>query len=259
MTTARLLRDLAARYERPQFIEGDPSFFMHQVEGAANVEATAFVASAMSFGSRAAFMPKIAQMLDMAHGDMDGWIRRGAFGRAFPEGSKEPFYRFFDKGAMNSFFTAYRDLMRECGTLGEYVRAGGSHDALSAVKRICAAFGRKCPAVPNDAKSACKRVCMFLRWMARDGSPVDVGLWSGFIRRESLIVPLDTHVMQEAARLGLMKLSSASMSSALRLTAKLAEIFPGDPCRGDFALFGYGVDRHVDYRENCESARIARR
>ena len=243
MTTASLLRDLAARYERPEFIEGDPSFFMHQVEGAANVEAVAFVASAMSFGSRAAFMPKIGQMLDMVQGDMDGWIRRGAFRRAFPEGSKEPFYRFFDKGAMNSFFSAYRALMREHGTLGEYVRAGGARDALSAVGLICGAFGRVCPVVPNDAKSACKRICMFLRWMARAGSPVDVGLWSGFIARESLIIPLDTHVMQEAERLGLMKLSSASMSSARRLTAKLAEIFPGDPCRGDFALFGVGVEK----------------
>ena len=32
------------------------------------------------------------------------------------------------------------------------------------------------------------------------------------------------------------------MSAARRLTATLAEVFPDDPLKGDFALFGYGVN-----------------
>jgi hypothetical protein len=32
------------------------------------------------------------------------------------------------------------------------------------------------------------------------------------------------------------------MSTAIRLTKTLAEIFPEDPLKGDFALFGYGVN-----------------
>ena len=90
--------------------------------------------------------------------------------------------------------------------------------------------------------SACKRVCMFLRWMVRDGSPVDLGLWSGFIDKRTLIIPMDTHVLQEANRLGLINAKTASMSVARRLSARLAEIFPDDPMKGDFALFGYGVN-----------------
>lgn len=43
--TANLLRELAERYETSDFINGDPSWFMHQVEGRENQEATAFVAS----------------------------------------------------------------------------------------------------------------------------------------------------------------------------------------------------------------------
>ena len=82
---------------------------------------------------------------------------------------------------------------------------------------------------------------MFLRWMVRSDSPVDLGLWSDFIDRRTLVVPLDTHVLQEAKKLGLLKSTSASMSAARRLTASLAEAFPEDPSRGDFALFGYGV------------------
>jgi uncharacterized protein (TIGR02757 family) len=83
---------------------------------------------------------------------------------------------------------------------------------------------------------------MFLRWMVRTDSPVDLGLWADFIDRRTLVIPLDTHVVQEARRLGLLTSACTSMSVARRLTAKLAEVFPDDPCRGDFALFGYGVD-----------------
>jgi hypothetical protein len=49
--------------------------------------------------------------------------------------------------------------------------------------------------------------------------------------------------MQEAVKLGLIaEGASASRKTAESLTAVLAEVFPGDPCRGDFALFGLGVD-----------------
>ena len=37
-------------------------------------------------------------------------------------------------------------------------------------------------------------------------------------------------------------MTSASMSAARRLAATLAEVFPDEPLRGDFALFGYGVN-----------------
>ena len=51
--TAELLRTYAARYETPEFIVGDPSWFMHQVSGALNQEMMAFLAMALSYGSRA--------------------------------------------------------------------------------------------------------------------------------------------------------------------------------------------------------------
>ena len=70
--------------------------------------------------------------------------------------------------------------------------------------------------------------------------PVDHGLWKGFIRRESLVMPLDAHVLKQARALKLLKKESATMVTARRLTAIMAEVFPGDPLLGDFALFGLG-------------------
>ena len=82
---------------------------------------------------------------------------------------------------------------------------------------------------------------MFLRWMVRDGSPVDLGLWAPQIDKRTLIMPMDTHVLQQSVRLGLLSSRTASMAAAQRLTARLARIFPDDPLKGDFALFGEGV------------------
>ena len=72
--TANLLRELAERYETSDFVNGDPSWFMHQVVGRENQEATAFVASCLSYGSRKQFLPKIQQLLDFANGDIYEWI-----------------------------------------------------------------------------------------------------------------------------------------------------------------------------------------
>ena len=241
----RLLVKLADEYETASFIDGDPSQFMHRVEGDANREATAFVASSLSFGARSQFLPKVQWLIDRADGDIDRWIRSGAFEKDVPPDGSRCFYRFFTFETMNAFLRAYRDLMKTFGSLGGYVRAECGGDALKAVRAICGYFSSRglSVVVPKDAKSACKRVCMFLRWMVRDGSPVDIGLWSGFIDKSTLVIPLDTHVVQEACRLGLLASPCASMCAAKRLTAALAEAFPGDPCRGDFALFGYGVSK----------------
>ena len=83
---------------------------------------------------------------------------------------------------------------------------------------------------------------MFLRWMVRDNSPVDLGIWKDSIDKRTLIMPLDTHVLTQAHHLKLLKSKSTSMSIAKKLTAEMAKVFPTDPLKADFALFGYGVN-----------------
>lgn len=249
--TRNLLITLAERYETAEFIKGDPSWWMHQVEGNRNREATAFVAQALSYGSRAQFMPRIGHLLDLAGGDMDHWLRNGLYHSTFSPDDKTCFYRLYNNATMYDFFEAYRSLLTEHGSLGEYVgvpRDGGSAhrpmNATLALDSICRWFAEHNAnaVIPKDTTSACKRVCMFLRWMVRDGSPVDLGLWP-FIDKRTLIMPLDTHVVSEAMTLGLLTSRCASMNAARRLTAALSEVFPDDPLRGDFALFGYGVSK----------------
>ena len=93
---------------------------------------------------------------------------------------------------------------------------------------------------PKNNTSACKRLNMLLRWMARKDSPVDLGLWN--IDPAKLIIPVDTHVHRMALDLGLTKRRQADMKTALEITDAMREIWPDDPAKGDFALFGYGVN-----------------
>ena len=241
-TTKHLINQLATRYETAAFLPADPSVFMHSVEGEANQEATAFVASCLSYGSRKQFFPKIQYIIDAAHGEVDRWVRSGAW-RNDIDDTDECYYRLYTRHDMHLLLNAYEAMLREFGSMKEYVRRNAT-TGFEAVEAICRYFAAHDAStiVPKNTQSACKRVCMFLRWMVRSGSPVDLGLWADIIDRRSLIMPLDTHVVQEATRLGLLKSRTASMNTARRLTNAMLEVFPDDPLRGDFALFGLGVD-----------------
>ena len=124
---------------------------------------------------------------------------------------------------------------------------------MSAIETICQWFADTDTnhIVPKDTQSPCKRICLFLRWMVRRNSPVDLGLWADFIDSRTLIMPLDTHVLQQSVRLGLLSGKTATMSTAKKLTDKLSEFFPDDPLKGDFALFGYGVNSAMANRTHA--------
>lgn len=101
--------------------------------------------------------------------------------------------------------------------------------------------------------SACKRWCMFLRWVARPADGVDLGLWSTVPTR-SLVVPLDVHVARIARLIGLTQRTDTSWRTACEVTAALAEVDPHDPTRFDFALAHLGISggcRGHDDAEIC--------
>ena len=101
-----------------------------------------------------------------------------------------------------------------------------------------------CAFLEVSAKSPQKKLNMFLRWMIRRDSEVDLGIWESFDRRD-LIVPLDTHVCRVAHYFKLTDAETFSLKNARQITAALAEVFPDDPCLGDFALFGLGVNGEI--------------
>ena len=245
------LLTLANKYETHSFLNGDPSWFMHQVIGKRNQETIAFIASCLSYGSRQVFLPRIQYLLDCSRSEPYEWIRTGRYTLDIPN-DDQCFYRLYTNAMMHDLFHALQTMYEEYGDMENYIRCfaklnkeKSQTDAIIAIEAICDYFLKHeaIGIVPKSTKSSCKRVCMFLRWMVRTDSPVDLGIWSDLIDQRSLIIPLDTHVIQQSLQLGLITSKTASMSVARKLTDKLLEIFPNDPLKADFALFGYGVNQ----------------
>ena len=240
-----LLRSYAEQYEAKDFLNGDPSWFMHQVQGKENRETIAFVASVLSYGSRKQFLPKIQTILDTAECDVYRWVATGKYRESFHEDNASCFYRLYTYRQMAIFFRSLQLLIERYGSLGEMMRKEGVKTGLEAVQHLCRWFAEQGSGgvVPKDAQSCCKRVCMFLRWMVRRNSPVDLGLWT-WLLPDALLIPLDVHVLKESERLGLLpEGSKASAKTAVLLTKTAAQIWPKDPARADFALFGLGVSK----------------
>jgi uncharacterized protein (TIGR02757 family) len=92
-----------------------------------------------------------------------------------------------------------------------------------------------------EAGSACKRLNLYLRWMARrDG--VDLGVW----RRPDpaqLVLPLDAHTFAVARRIRLTRYRSPGWAMALDVTRRLRQLDPADPVKYDFAFHRMGLLR----------------
>lgn len=122
-----------------------------------------------------------------------------------------------------------------CARLKSLYECRYSLEGLDQAEMRTAVYGQK-----EDSKAPNKKINMMRRWMVRDDGKVDLGVWK-HSDRNSLIIPLDVHVYDEAAALGLTYRRQKDMATAIEITDVFREIFPGDPCRGDFALFGYGI------------------
>ncbi len=122
-----------------------------------------------------------------------------------------------------------------CSRLRELYMQSGSIEGLSDTDIRCKVFGQK-----EDCKAPNKKISMMRRWMVRDDGKVDLGLWKNSDKKK-LILPLDVHVYGQATSLGLTSRKQKDIVTAREITDAFLEVFPDDPCKGDFALFGYGV------------------
>lgn len=97
--------------------------------------------------------------------------------------------------------------------------------------------------VSNPEKgSAAKRLYMYLRWVIRKDSPVDLGIMN-FMEPSELIIPLDVHSARQARVLGLLTRTYNDWKAAQELTRNMRLLDPKDPAKYDYALFGIGVKR----------------
>lgn len=243
------LKRWAEQYETADFINADPVQIPHRYDSRVNIEISAFVTAWIAWGNRKQIIKK-ADFIDREifkgepyHYIVGNTVERGNR----PEweqykGSTDCLYRTFTFGDFHDLCARLYDVYTSAENMEAAIKKAHETNGETALATLQSLFGSVNGIPDFETQSACKRLCLFLRWMCRKGSPVDFGLWDVCDPR-NLIIPLDTHVHKQAIRLGLTKRRTPDLRTAIEITDRFAEVFPDDPAKGDFSLFGYGVNK----------------
>lgn len=239
-----LLEVLASQYETPEFVLNDPIQIPRHYSKKPDIEISALVTSWIATGNRKQII-KTATSIDI---DL---FRKAPYeyilGKKWEkfQGNSESFYRFY---SFDDFYTLSKklfDIYNKYDSLEYYLKQ--SCPELSSLHGLQTTFGHINGIPELKSPSEAKKLCMFLRWMVRRDSPVDLGVWQSFDPK-NLIIPLDTHVYRIAKENWQLISGSKSIKTACKLTEELGEVWPNDPAKGDFAIFGYGVNQTREER-----------
>ena len=244
----RRMNELSVKYEKEDFIAADPSKFLHRYSDVRDKEIVALLAAALAFGKRTEILSHIEKLLDyMGDKSPSQWILDGKYEGIIPDCCKS-FYRIFTYRSILLAFRAIKGILENYGSLGECFEQDYRNGECCRHKgRLATVIGchfpDECsPLISKSEDCANKRLNLFLRWMVRDNSPVDLGLWKWYPKTE-LLMPLDTHVVAMAKAFGFLSAKGgATLNQAIKLTDIMRRFFPDDPLKGDFALFGYGIE-----------------
>lgn len=224
------LREWAQVYHTSSFILSDPVQFPHRYSEQCDIEICGLLTALLSFGNRTQILKKANELDErMGHAPLRYLLSR-KWETDFRRDDMRSFYRMVSYAAFRTYFELLYPVYAQGKTLEEELLNYPG----TPMQRLCTFMG-------VSDRSPQKKLNMFLRWMIRSNSEVDFGLWKR-MNPADLLIPLDTHVCRVAFQLGLTDKPAFSLANARKITESLADLFPGDPCLGDFALFGYGVN-----------------
>ena len=218
----------AEEYNDPKYFQEDPIIFptgfARRLENGeatlADVEISALLAAHLAWGRRAMIVRDCGRMFDEMCWKPYEYVMNGE-------------YR--NENASLHRTIKWREFAEICRRLKELYTLYGTLENLSDTDIRCMVFGQK-----EDRKAPNKKISMMRRWLVRDDGKVDLGVWKNSDKKK-LILPLDVHVYDQATALGLTQRRQKDIVTAHEITDAFREIWPEDPCKGDFALFGYGV------------------
>ena len=218
----------AEEYNDPKYFQEDPIIFptgfARRLENGeatlADVEISALLAAHLAWGRRAMIVRDCGRMFDEMCWKPYEYVMNGE-------------YR--NENASLHRTIKWSEFAEICRRLKELYTLYGTLENLSDTDIRCMVFGQK-----EDRKAPNKKISMMRRWLVRDDGKVDLGVWKNSDKKK-LILPLDVHVYDQATALGLTQRRQKDIVTAHESTDAFREIWPEDHCKGDFALFGYGV------------------
>lgn len=244
------LDDINARVEKPDYILLDPVQYVHAFTDKKEIEIAGFFAATMAWGRRDIVISKIDDLLKrMDYKPLDFILGYNQRDFQALEGFKHRTLKPVDVHAfiliLQKIFHTYQDF--------EHFWSECHEIAITTQRPLISIFNERFfqlfPETPlrtykhisNPEKgSTCKRLYMFLRWMIRKKSPVDVGIWN-FMPASELLIPFDVHVARQSRKYGLLSRKSNDWSAVQELTSICRQMNPEDPAVYDYALFGIGA------------------
>ena len=220
------LRQWADTYNNPEYFREDPIAFPREFvsRGAElkDIEIAAVFAAHFAWGRRSMIVRDCTRLFDEMEWQPYRYVQAGC-------------WRCDQTSAHRT--VKWSDVAHICSRLKQFYSRNASLETLDASGIRTLIYGQK-----EDPKAANKKINMMRRWMVRRDGKVDLGLWKS-TDPATLVIPLDVHVYQEAEALGLTDRRQKDLRTAVQITDAFREIWPADPCLGDFALFGYGINK----------------
>jgi len=257
LAALRAVLDRAYTEYDARWIEPDPVHFVWRYQRREDREVAGLVASSLAYGNVRQIKKSVERVLGLL-GDSPA-VAIDALDAAAALRSLDGFkHRFNDALDAVCLLVFIREMRR----------AGGSIEGFFAPTRTprelrpaLADFARRVLALPRDGLygrgplpreagvrfffpspddgSACKRLCLFLRWMVRADS-VDPGGWTR-VPPATLLIPLDAHIINIGRKARFTRRISPGWKMAEDITATLRACDPADPVKYDFALHRMGL------------------
>ena len=246
----RALVELVRSFQPEARVRADPVGFVHRYEDRRDQEVAAVLASQLAFGRVASFATPLGRLLDLADRAGGPWRWVTGFEDSDALAVHDIGYRWIRGTDIACALRGVKTLVQAgplstafAGPTAEAAMAkgiGALRTAMSTHNNGLWTRGQRAFVASPDGGSACKRWCMFMRWMVRPADGVDLGLWT-HLSPSTLTMPLDTHVHRIALQIGLTERRTANWRTARDVTRALARLDPADPERFDFALAHLGI------------------
>jgi uncharacterized protein (TIGR02757 family) len=235
----------------------DPVHIVRRYSTPEDREVVGFCAAGLAFGRVASVLQSIESLLSVMGPRPATFVRN--FDLRLQASRLDPLVHRWVRGRdLAALVLILQRMLRESGSIERFFLAGDdaaaadvgpalesfsrralSTDVRPAYGRMPARPGVSCFFPRPSGGSACKRLNLFLRWMARTDE-IDLGVWKT-LSPARLIVPLDTHVIRLGRCLRLTSYKSPGWKMAAQITASLRTIDPADPVRFDFSLCHLGM------------------
>ena len=248
-----LLESLHDKFNNESFIEADPISVPHSYTDVGDIEISGLLASTIAWGNRKAIVQSSHRMMRYMDNSPKDFVLNASDAEIATLSSYV--HRTFNGEDLQDFVRALRHIFNKWGSIGGFFESRYvEHQDL---RRVFSEFRREFHSVEHNTHSekhmssidkgaACKRLCMYLRWMVRrDDRGVDFGLWRG-IPMSALYMPLDIHTSRMGRGLGLLERKQNDWKAVEELTASLREFNAEDPVRYDYSLFGVGITHMLD-------------